>query len=352
MFDKSKLKLLKWTFDSDWKDITSITNLTFTTLDVSFPLQSFCRLIFKIRSSKLILISYRFMLAWENVTGMVRQVYRRLTTYNVQFIAMQVQSIHHWSRYHGYIICSVRSFQQRWSLNASEKRMLKRGSSNWERSDILEMIPAPEFKDYVKERCLRSKWALLPPSGENFHQCLQVVGGIRLKSQDQADLQHLEERVMLKRFHSQHPPQKSGFSRCPLRPISSRSSDIKSSIRFCIEASSDDVTYTDTHSGYISFYKVERVPVATGDRVTSNGNGIRSEAKKRTHIETEVTSQWTPGHPESRKEDFEHLDDVLVILEVKFWQKRFEYANEVIFSPQFDPYHLPHILTFPLILEN
>ena len=35
-------------------------------------------------------IYFRYWLVWENIKGVVRQVYRRLTTYNVQFIAMQV----------------------------------------------------------------------------------------------------------------------------------------------------------------------------------------------------------------------------------------------------------------------
>ncbi|CAK8673603.1 unnamed protein product [Clavelina lepadiformis] len=75
-FNKRELRLMKCKNDSEeWKDITENVDLVFSTVDVSFQVQSFSK----------------FWLVWSNVCGVLRKVYRRIITYDVQFLAMQVK---------------------------------------------------------------------------------------------------------------------------------------------------------------------------------------------------------------------------------------------------------------------
>lgn len=259
-FDHEKLRLLKWTSKCDdvWDDVTEQHHLHFTTINVSFTTNNFCR----------------YWLVWENIKGVVRQVYRRLTTYNVQFLVMQRTSIPT-----ALIAQCVR------------EEMIE--------SRLKQLV---DDEGYYGNHPYTNVHQLM--EGEMFK--IQVNGGIQLKAHDERDRKHLQGKVLIKRFHSQHPPHKTGFTRFFIEPSCQQ-----------LQSSSDQPS-----SGYVSFYKLtkeqvpcnKQQPLAMGDAV----NQQQQKPSKRQHDCDERGDRQHEKQEEKSTTTISkqlYLDDVLIVLE-------------------------------------
>jgi len=251
-YERDKLRLLKWTADScDWKDITSNTPLTFSTVDVSFKTDTFCK----------------YWLVWENIKGVVRQVYRRLTTYNVQFIAMQRKSVPT-----AIIAQCVRE--------ENTAARIKQLASNGYCGDDNSSTNIQQIME-----------------GEKFR--IEIHGEIKLKTHNEEDRRHLEEKVLVKRFHSQHPPDKTGFTRFSIEPTNM-------------------LNTSETKTGHISFYKLPHVVAKPGEKQIKSIDQQKT-SNKRSHDEVSseenVLSKQVLTCDESLSIHEEYLDEVQVFLE-------------------------------------
>ena len=223
-YDKTMLRLIKCPHDSsDWVDITNEVDLEFTTVDVSFKVNSFSK----------------FWLVWKEIMGVARKVYRRAITYKVQFIAMQKNAL-------PSIVFAqcIREDQLKERIN----QLLETGYFGKDACSVVQELM----------------------EGDRFR--IKVMGDIRLKTYRDEDKKHLEENVLVRRFHSQYPPEKSGFC------------------KFCIEPISEGST---TVSGYISFYKI-----------IESFQGIPESDNPNHDLGCSVFSK-----------ELVHLDDILITLE-------------------------------------
>ena len=186
-YDKDMLRLLKSLNESeDWRDITTEVDIVYTAENVSFQVDSFSK----------------FWLVWKNVMGVARKVYQRSITYKVQFLAMQKQSLPSW-----VLAQCVR-------VDLVQKRINQLLEIGYCGKDVCSVV-----HDFME--------------GEWFK--VKVIGDVQLKSNNENEKKHLEERVLVKQFLSQYPPDASGFCRFPIEPLDPASK---------------------TNVGFVSFYKV------------------------------------------------------------------------------------------------
>ena len=165
-FDHSQLRLLKCHDDSEnWTDITDQVNLIYSTIDVSFQVDSFSK----------------FWLVWKNVMGVARKVYQRAITYKVQFIAMQKK------------VLPTIVLAQCIRSDLVESRVNQLLESGYFGEDV-----CSEIQELME--------------GDKFK--IQVIGEIRTKTSDDEVKKHLEENSLIRSFRSQYPPEKCGFKFC------------------------------------------------------------------------------------------------------------------------------------------
>ena len=233
-YDKNNLRLIKCPKDtSEWHDITGDVDLVFTTVDVSFQVDSFSK----------------FWLVWRNVMGVARKVYQRVITYQVQFLAMQKKTLPSIVR------------------------------AQCIREDLLQ----ERINQLIDEGyCGKDAYTVVLELMEGDRYCIKVMGDLKVKYSSDIEKQHLEEKILLKRFHTQYPPEKSLIS------------------NFCIEPLSEG---SQTVSGRISFYKLleSLCGVPESDQCISEKTADNKGPKINRQPLFSV--------------ELEHLDDVLITLE-------------------------------------
>ena len=235
-YDQENLRLIKCSENSfDWHDITdNVDLLKYTTVDVSFQVNSFSK----------------FWLVWRNVMGVARKVYQRVITYKVQFIAMQKKALP--------IVVYAQCIREDLVQNRIQQ-LIEDGYFGKDAYTVVQELM----------------------EGDRFR--IKVMGDLKLKSYNDADKKHLEEKVLVRRFHSQYPPEKSSFC------------------KFCVEPLTEGVSNV---SGYISFYKL--VESFSGELEESD-----QSLPKNPHYSQCHNSDQQPLF----SIDLEYLDDVLITVE-------------------------------------
>ena len=225
--DKKMLRLLKSSNESeDWRDITAKVELEYTNENVSFQVHSF---------SKFCLVGKDLKI------DDLRKVIQRTITYEVQFLAMQQKT------------CPSLVLAQCVRRDLIEKRINKLREEEYYGNH-----PYTSVHNFEE--------------GQKFK--VKVIGGIKVKSSNKDEEKHLEENILIKKFHCQYAPDESGICQFYVEPS---------------EAASKIST------GFISFYKVlETVCHAPeSDEMHENGNNTEEN-----HL----------------SKNYRHMDDVPIML--------------------------------------
>nr|CAB3264854.1 p53-induced death domain-containing protein 1-like [Phallusia mammillata] len=248
-FDRSKLRLMKCSDGSEtWNDITSTVDLIFSTLDVSFKIDTFCM----------------FSVIWSNVNGVMRKIFQRQVSYQVQFIAMQRANLP--------TVVMAQCVQSKLAKQRMEQLKKEGYTGEDSYSVVHELMEGTKFK-------------------------VKVFGEVQVKYYNDNDRQHMEEKVLKQQFFSQKSPDQSGFC------------------RFCIEPTSNS---KPTSTGYVSFHRIVEHECQASVRISPRRSPRGPPQRvKRTH-----DASGDHGNRLSRDndvtvpipEELEHLDDVLVTL--------------------------------------
>ena len=214
-YDKDMLRLLKSSNElEEWQDITTEVKLVYTDENVSFLVDSFSK----------------FWLVWKNVVDIAIKVYQMAITYKVQFLAMQKQS------------------QPSWVL------------AQCVRHDLVEkrVNQLVEMGYYGKDGC-----SVVHDFMEGDWFKVKVIGNIQVKSNSEDVKKHLEEKILVKQFLSQYPPDANGLCNFFIEPL-------------------DPVSKINI--GYISFYKVSNTvcDALENDLYCENGNVF---VQKKLHLD-------------------------------------------------------------------
>uniref|UniRef100_F6X1J7 P53-induced death domain-containing protein 1-like n=3 Tax=Ciona intestinalis TaxID=7719 RepID=F6X1J7_CIOIN len=167
-FDKSQFRLLKCPCSStEWQDVTDNIEMTFSQTDVKFNVNSFSK----------------FWLVWRNVCGVARLVYHRLHTCKVQFIAMQKSS----QPTSVFTQCVKSQYTQRTVAKLKQRGYFGDPAC----TQVKELTEGDQFK-------------------------IKIIGDIRLDAHTDAYRKHLEEKVLIGRFHKQFHPDEDGYQSFPI----------------------------------------------------------------------------------------------------------------------------------------
>ena len=170
-YDKKMLRLLKSSSKSEhWQDITTEVELQYKAENVSFQVDSFSN----------------FCLVGKDLEiDDLPKVIRRTITYEVQFLAMQRKP------------CPSLVLAQCVRRDLVKERINQLYEEKYFGDD-----PYTAVHDFVE--------------GQRFK--VKVVGGIKVKSNDKDEKKLIEEKILVKQFHSQCAPDASGFSKFHIEP--------------------------------------------------------------------------------------------------------------------------------------